>query len=487
MELRLLETELGLRNSTTRLPFRYGTACMTRCPQAILRATVEVDGVCQFGYSGDCLPPSWFDKRPQVDYRQQIADMVASARLAGELFRERFQTAAAFFPGWLEAQDEMQRQAVPRGWPGLLASFGVSLVERAMIDAACRAAGCSFAELVRQNLLAIDGGQVNVQLQGLAPRDWLPHSPARRVYVRHTVGLADPLTTAEIPTDERLHDGLPQSLEEYLAQTGIRYLKVKVGNDLPRDRQRLETIAQLAAQYRGDDFRITLDGNEQYAAPGDLDALIDLIHRTPSLATLWRNTLLIEQPLPRGIALDPAHTEAIRRLAREKPVIIDESDERLDSYPQALALGYRGVSSKNCKGAIKSLLNAGRTWFMARDPALSLAAARPVMTGEDLCCVGIVPVQSDLCLAAALGLEHVERNGHHYHRGLGYLPDDQQQAALAAHPDLYEADGASVRLAVRDGCLEIGSLQCVGFGFQVLPDFDRLTPADQWRFESLVE
>ena len=32
---------------------------------------------------------------------------------------------------------------------------------------------------------------------------------------------------------------------------------------------------------------------------------------------------------------------------------------------------------------------------------------------------------------------HVERNGHHYFRGLDHLPSEVAAEALAAHPDLY--------------------------------------------------
>ena len=73
------------------------------------------------------------------------------------------------------------------------------------------------------------------------------------------------------------------------------------------------------------------------------------------------------------------------------------------------------------------------------------------MTGEDLCCVGVVPVQADLCLVAALGLSHVERNGHHYHPGLNYLPVEEQQAALAAHDDLYQRRAGRVSLRIDAG------------------------------------
>jgi hypothetical protein len=162
-------------------------------------------------------------------------------------------------------------------------------------------------------------------------------------------------------------------------------------------------------------------------------------------------------------------------------VIVDESDGTLDAYPRAIEAGYRGVSSKGCKGAVKSVLNAGLTW-VANDRG---RRHDHVMTGEDLCSVGVVPVQSDLCLAATLGLTHVERNGHHYHPGLTYLPEAARRAALAAHPDFYTEEHGIIGLKIADGRLAIGSLQCVGFGFAVEPDLSTMEPADTWTFASL--
>jgi len=40
-----------------------------------------------------------------------------------------------------------------------------------------------------------------------------------------------------------------------------------------------------------------------------------------------------------------------------------------------------------------------------------------VLTGEDLCNLGPVAFLQDLAMMALLGIEHVERNGHHYFAG----------------------------------------------------------------------
>lgn len=481
MRVALKESQLGLRNSTTRIPFRYGAAVLTRCPQATLRVVIECGGTRREGFSGDCLPPGWFDKSPGKDFAHQIADMLQVIERSRTIYMDAFRAETGFFAAWLACQAQVQQQCADLGLPPLLASFGSSLLERALIDAVCRLHGVSFADAVRTNLLGIDAGSVHAELRGAVPRDWLPAEPARSVFARQTVGLGDPLTLEEIPAADRLHDGWPQAIEEYAVRRGVSYYKVKVSNRLEEDLERLARIARLLERHLGREYRLTLDGNEQYKRAADFEELIGEIGARPGLATLWENVLAIEQPFDRAIALDGGRIGALRELSRSKAVIIDESDGTLQAYPQAVDLGYRGVSSKNCKGAIRSLLNAGLTW-VHNDRGRGSGFT---MTGEDLCSVGIVPTQSDLCLAATLGLRHVERNGHHYHPGLTYLPEPERRAALAAHPDFYVEEHGIVGPAIVGGRLRIGSLHCPGFGFAVEPDLSTQEPADTWSFESL--
>ncbi len=481
MRVAIKETRLGLRNSTTRLPFRYGAACLTRCPQAVVRTKIEVDGRLVAGYAGDCLPPSWFDKSPHKDFAQQVDDMLTVIAWAEDAFRGAFSTPTRFFPAWYDALRHVHRRCAERQLPPLLASFGASLLERATIDAICRGCRANFATVVRANQLGIVAGDVHPSLAGLEPRDWLPHAPTTLIYVRHTVGLSDPLTSADVADTERLDDGFPQSLEAYVQRDGLRYFKVKVANDLEHDLPRLRKIAEVVERRRGPEYGVTLDGNEQYRRAVEFDGLVAAIRADPALVTFWKNVIAVEQPLERSIALDEAQTSGVRELSATKPVIIDESDGTLASYPRAIELGYRGVSSKNCKGPVKSLLNAGLTW-LANDRGVR---ADYLMTGEDLCAVGVVPVQSDLCLVATLGLQHIERNGHHYHAGLSYLPLAEQEAALAAHPDLYARQHGVIAPRVVDGKFEIATLQCQGFGFAVEPDMDSMQSRDAWDFASL--
>ena len=92
-----------------------------------------------------------------------------------------------------------------------------------------------------------------------------------------------------------------------------------------------------------------------------------------------------------------------------------------------------------------------------------------LLTGEDLCTLGPVALIQDLTMMALFGIDHVERNGHHYYRGLSMLPDAWQEAALSAHPDLYSPhpDGFAC-LRILDGRLQLGSINDAPFGIRPL-------------------
>ena len=65
----------------------------------------------------------------------------------------------------------------------------------------------------------------------------------------------------------------------------------------------------------------------------------------------------------------------------------------------------------------------------------------------------------------------MERNGHHYVRGLAALPAAEQRAFLAAHPDLYMDDRGLVRVRIVEGRLSIASLGCAGFAAGAEPSW----------------
>jgi hypothetical protein len=480
IEIKVVCARAGIRNAYTRMPFRFGVVTMRAAP--LLTLAVEVAdgrGARATGYAADFLAYRWFDKRPEKSLADNCADLLRAVEAAQALYLEAgAEDLASPFELWRRTGPEIERRALASGVNRLGAAFGSSMLERAVIDGVGRLAGRSLFELVRDDLLGIELGAITPALQGRRVREFLPAEPLHRLHVRHTVGLLDPITAADV--GQPLADGLPQTLEDYLERDGIRFLKIKVGGALEEDLARLEAIAAVLAR-RERRFGITLDGNEQYQALDDFLALVEAIGAAPALRQLWDQVLFVEQPLDRAVAMDPGVAPALRNLGRAKPVIIDEADDRIGAFKDAALLGYRGVSHKNCKGVYKSLHNLA----LAATHNARAGRAELFLSAEDLTNLPVVPLQADLAAVALLGISHVERNGHHYFRGLGHLTAAERTAALAAHPDLYERRGGEAFLRVAEGALACASLQVPGMGFSALPDMAAMTPVEDWAFESL--
>jgi len=279
------------------------------------------------------------------------------------------------------------------------------------------------------------------------------------VTVRHTVGLSDPLTAADVAPADLLNDGLPQTLEDCVRFYGLYQFKLKLRGDVQADLARLRTIAAVVTRQCGKGYAFTLDGNEQYRQFTQFVELWDRITSDRALAGFFEKLMFFEQPLHRSVALDPA----IARISAWRggpPMIIDESDAQAGDLERALDLGYAGTSHKNCKGVIKGV--AHRCLINHRNAVGK--TTRHLMSGEDLANIGPVALLQDLAVQAALGNESVERNGHHYYRGLAVFPPHIGRAMLTGHGDLYTAFEGTARLDVRQGELRLGSVNAAPFG-----------------------
>ena len=159
----------------------------------------------------------------------------------------------------------------------------------------------------------------------------------------------------------------------------------------------------------------------------------------------------------------------MRALSKTVPLLIDEADDAVDAFSRALAIGYRGVSVKNCKGVFRALANR----------ALCLARGEGAFqSSEDLTNLPVLSLQQDLATLAALGLSHSERNGHHFFPGLDVVPRAEAESALRVQPDLYERQGSRIVLRIRDGALSLGCQHAPGYGYASEIDWEARAPLD---------
>jgi hypothetical protein len=475
-QIRILEGDLHLIDLKTRMPFRYGIATMTHTPHAFVRLRVEVGDRTAAGIAADHLPPRWFEKDPSRSPAEEVERMLGSIEHA--LVAARGLSGPSAFEVWRQIHQEQLGWGERAGLPQLLSGFGTSLVERALIEAVCRALSMPFAKLVREDALGLRLGDLDSALRGLAPAFLLPAEPLARITVRHTVGLSDPLTDGEVPEAERIDDGLPRSLEAGIRAYGLRHFKVKVQGDLEADAERLERVRAVLQAGAPRSHAFSLDGNEQFKTFGDFRSWWEAISGRAALRGFFDRLLFVEQPLHRQVALEPEVGEGIRRWTAAPPLIIDESDATLESLPRALELGYSGTSHKNCKGVFKSIRNACLIEKLRRgDPS-----GMYLLSGEDLANIGPVALLQDLAACASLGAASVERNGHHYFAGLSMFDRAVQEEVLRAHPDLYRKSRQGwPTLRIEGGELELGSVLAAPFGVGFELDAERFQPVEKWR------
>lgn len=435
------------------MPFRFGAVTVHEAELLTCRVKArDVAGIEAVGWSADLMPPRWFRKDTDATPEEDAAELYASAEQAAQCYVA--QAAGSVFAIWRGVLAE-RVESQPVEQPDLLVrGFGVAIIERALLDACCRLAQSPFAAALRADVFGFEPGQVHAQLQEW---DWQADLPQPNEFatVRHTVGMLDALRTYDLAPASRQDDGLPRSLEQDIAEYGVSWFKVKVGAGVEQDRARLLDLAAFFAE-RDLAPKLTLDGNEQYEDIGQLADVLDAVAEHSAGRELLAHVTLIEQPLARADTFVAARHEDVERVTRHAPLIIDEADGDPTAFVRALPLGYRGVSVKNCKGVFRALCNFG---------VCKLEADR-FQSGEDLTNVGLLSLQQDLVTGAVLGLPHVERNGHHYFRGLDHLESRLAGAALEAHPDIYRRlDDGSVALRIENGCIDLRSaLRAVGYG-----------------------
>jgi hypothetical protein len=430
--------DLSERRVPFRHPFRFGAVTVNEAPQIFVHVTIEVDGQRSTGAAAELMVPKWFNKDAGLSAGDTIDQLRQSAAIARTLYLEHTTPDTAF--GLHAARNGTQVAACGKaGIPPLAANFGTAEIDKAILDALLRSQRTDFFNGMRTNLAGLDA-RLTPDLDNSAISNFLTgRKVTQRIAVRYTIGMLDTL----------------DSVREAI-RAKYRFFKIKLCGDPEMDRVRLSELAALLGDSA---YQVTLDANEQYRSIGDLDTLVKALQTDTALGALAARLLYIEQPFAR----EDTWNFDLRSLATKVAFIIDEADDSYDAFPRAKILGYRGVSSKSCKGLYKSLLNG------ARAARWNKAGGAFFISAEDLTCQAGLAVQQDNALVAFHGLKHAERNGHHYVDGFANTPAREAESFLAAHSDLYEKSGGIVRLAVHDGTVATESLAVPGFAYALEP------------------
>ncbi len=179
--------------------------------------------------------------------------------------------------------------------------------------------------------------------------------PKEQMPLYHLIGALDPLTEADI--SQRLNDGYPETLPEWIQSDGLTHLKIKLsGNDLDWDVNRVLAIDKVCRETQSrrnvDTWYYSADFNEKCP---DVEYLIDFLNRIKeSSKECFERIQYIEQPTSRY--LKEHREDRMHKAAKIKPVVIDEALVDFEHLQLAMELGYSGVALKTCKGQSQALL-----------------------------------------------------------------------------------------------------------------------------------
>src|SRR5580765_328545 len=96
-KFRILAIDLLERGVTLRMPFRFGVATLTACPQAFIRARIALDdGHEAIGHTAELLAPKWFDKNLALSNDDNFDQLRTSIRTARDAYLADPASRAAF-------------------------------------------------------------------------------------------------------------------------------------------------------------------------------------------------------------------------------------------------------------------------------------------------------------------------------------------------------------------------------------------------------
>ena len=272
-------------------PFRFGAVVINAASQAFVRVEIEVEGKgVAVGASAELLAPKWFDKRAELSPGQTVAELRRSLEIARGLYLavREFQTAFGLHARCIEAQ---VAACAAENIPPLAAAYGPAEIDKAMLDALLRCCEVNFFDGMAANIAGIDASLTrdlrHEDISQFLRRCRRPRAGRGAAYRRP--GRPDRRARAVWPTQ-------PQN-------AGARYFKLKLNGDAEHDTARLIRIGQELSTL-SDDYRVTLDANEQYADLAALRALIERLDRDSAIAPIAGKLLYIEQPMPREISAD---------------------------------------------------------------------------------------------------------------------------------------------------------------------------------------
>ena len=409
--IRIEEIRHSYRDYRYRAPYKFGGFAVDRVTLLNVDCVVSLaNGRRAKGFGSMTMGNVWSFPSHVLSYDQTLGAMKALAEKINSLtgaYREYghpIDLNLALEPAYLNAAAEVTRDLhLSEPIPKLCTLVTASPFDAALHDAFGKIHGRNVYETYGSDLLPNDLSKyLGREYAGRWLHEFLLIKPTPAMPLYHSVGALDPLTPAEVK--EPIHDGLPETLGEWIEHSGVDHIKIKLnGDDLDWDLNRVLEIdavtVEVQARQHVASWVYSLDFNERCR---NVEYLLRFIRTLKERnARAFERIQYIEQPTRRDLAAD--RHNVMHEASKLVPVVIDESLTGLDMLLLARDMGYTGAALKACKGQSQAVL---------------MAAAGQIhkmfLCVQDLTCPGASLIQSAGLAAHVPGVVGIEANAREY-------------------------------------------------------------------------
>jgi L-alanine-DL-glutamate epimerase-like enolase superfamily enzyme len=443
-DIRLEDVSYSFEDFLYRTPYKFGGVPVDRVTLLNVRCVVRTAaGRVARGFGSMPLGNVWAFPSRALPYQTTLGAMKTLAARIAKITAECQETGHPIDlnwmlePAYLKAAAEVSRELkLAEPIPKLATLVTASPFDAAIHDAFGKAHGRSCYRTYGPALMAHDlAHYLNAEFKGEHLDRYISPEPKPRIAMFHSVGGADPITEADLK--QRLKDGLPETLPEWINYNGLTHIKIKLqGEDLKWDIDRVVTIDRVTTETQATrgvkQWRYCVDFNERCP---HVAYVLEFLRKVKELTPRgFARILYLEQPTARDLKANRANV--MHEAARLRPVVIDESLTDLESLLLAREMGYTGVALKACKGQSQAMLMAA-----------AAQKYKMFLCVQDLTCPGASLIHSAGLAAHVPGVTGIEANARQYvpaankpwesrFPGLFQIKDGTLQTAVLNKPGL---------------------------------------------------
>ncbi|HKE04624.1 MAG TPA: enolase C-terminal domain-like protein, partial [Blastocatellia bacterium] len=387
----------------------------------------------------------WSFPSREMSYDTTLGAMKALARRVAKVtsgykeFGHPIDINTALEPEYLKAADVVSKELkLVAPIPKLCTLVTASPFDAAIHDAFGKVHNRSCYQTYGRDLMPRDlSNYLNGDFKGEYLDRYILSKPKPQIAMFHSVGGADTVLPSELK--QRLNDGMPETLAEWIRFNGLTHIKIKLqGEDLKWDIERTVNIDRVASESRPKiGWKYCVDFNERCP---NVEYVLEYLRKVKEMTpTGFERILYLEQPTARDLKAN--RQNVMHEATRLRPVVIDESLLDLESLLLAREMGYTGLALKACKGQSQAMLMAA-----------AAQKYKMFLTVQDLTCPGAALIHSVGIATHVPGVAGVEANSRQY---------------MPAANKPWEASFPGVFI-VKDGAMRTSALNRPGLGAMTL-------------------